>query len=68
MKRLAYAAHAAAWAVLVLAGCSDPHKGEHCVSSHRELWYMTTQKIGNGVSVMTPVYHDVCDRWEKDQP
>lgn len=49
--------------VLLLAGCSDSHKGQHCVHTH------TRATVSKGLFHRTHIdYKQVCDQWVKDQP
>lgn len=48
--------------VTLITGCSDPHKNQHCVAWHRELSYISSQRIGS-ITIHTPVYENVCSQW-----
>lgn len=48
---------------VLLVGCSNPHKNEHCVSSHREVAYYQHTKVTSWYSITEPVYRNVCDQW-----
>ena len=59
--------------VVLLAGCKDPHKGQHCVHSHSETYYISNCIVysNNGlcqVSIPMPYTHNVCDTWADNTP
>lgn len=63
MRRASIAAVIAAISLMLVGGCSNPHKNEHCVSSHREIAYYQHVKVTSWYSTTTPVYANVCDQW-----
>lgn len=48
---------------MLVGGCSDPHKNEHCVAHQREVLYYQHVKVTSWYSTTTPVYGTVCTQW-----
>lgn len=67
MKAL-IAATLAAVAALGLAGCQDPHKGEHCVARSTVLVPISHPGTKYRVGFTTYVYMSECSQWAPNNP